>query len=404
MLERMCKPAILLLILVAFLSNNYFVSAEEGDDTDTTTSCGFSEYVLDEATSTKLSIRSTETHMTVVMESTEKVWLGAGVSEDGLMVGSIGIMGSPLIGVNKYDMRTQELAGVRISGDQTLINTTFTQDDAGSRMEYTQLLVDGIQEVPSEGNVIFIWGIGYTNVLGIHSLWGSKEVSLKPCQQFIDSGEGAGSSGKLDKGTLLAHGIVGTVAFGALMPLGILSSSFRGYFDYEICSRKTWYLLHIILMTSSASLTIVTFALAIVAKNRSKGTHFKRAHEIVGLMLFIVVFIQILFAFFRPNKEPKYDEADSDEDYDEEKDKEGEKGEKRSTLRKIWEVGHKMMGFAIVLIGSYSIKSGLNLFDFFWGVNGETNVWVTLYWVWLAIVYCLMLLAIYRLFSGAIDA
>ena len=198
------------------------------------------------------------------------------------------------------------------SSKQTLVESSFTQDENGSVLQFTQLLNDGVYAPTINGNGrnMFIWSIGRNNnIQNGHSLTGdyhgSIVLDLTPC---VDDGTDEGGNGgfvvttKNDRQLFALHGKLAIAAFAALMPLAVIIALLRKQLTHTIlCNKQAWIVIHTALNTIAYLITVGVFALSIVAMRQSGGEHFHNAHSIVGLIVFILVTVQVVLAFVRPS-------------------------------------------------------------------------------------------------------
>lgn len=99
-------------------------------------------------------------------------WFGFGMSPDGEMADGIGMIGLPDDGtVEKYRLYGESPFVERMSDDkQTLMFTSITQDQDGTRMEFAKFLNEE-DELPilANGSNTFLYALGGSNELGFHS-------------------------------------------------------------------------------------------------------------------------------------------------------------------------------------------------------------------------------------------
>ena len=104
------------------------------------------------------------------------------------------------------------------------------------------------------------------------------------------------------KRAVYLHASLAVIAFGFLVLLAVIASSFRSNacFNREICGTKNWIIVHA--SSNLISFRVVSGAagLATVTKSTIQGEQFKLSHERVGLAVYILFALQICAAFFRP--------------------------------------------------------------------------------------------------------
>ena len=97
----------------------------------------------------------------------------------------------------------------------------------------------------------------------------------------------------------LTHGILAFVAWGLLVPLSIVTATFRSILfrrplwdrtDRDATEGRNWVKIHRYLNEMAILLTWILFALAVVGV--SKGHHFQNAHAIVGMVIVLSTSVQ----------------------------------------------------------------------------------------------------------------
>lgn len=323
-----------------------------------------------------------------------------------MMVGSVGIIGRNDQGgssVQKYDLTSLEPTGVVLHAEQTLLDAIFVSDETtGSVMNVTKLLTDGEEVIPPQtpkvndeetkiNGVKFIWAVGFDPYVIGHQLSGSVILTLDPC--------GDGGSAQVTTATpyskaMKVHGIIATVAFGALAPLAMLASTLKSFLDFTFMGQKAWIVLHGGLNFLSLILGAAALGVAIKAKNDQDYSHFAHPHEKAGLILFLIFTLQVINGALRPkpvqkskSKPSMHSSSDGFTDgsalevveySSDEMDVPG----KPSKWRIVWERMHKVTGLAIVALTLYLLNSGLGSYQ---ALVGKVQIWNTLYWVWFGV-------------------
>jgi hypothetical protein len=205
-----------------------------------------------------------------------------------------------------------------------------------------------------------------------------------------------------------AHGILASIAWAILIPLGIGSAMLRKQLVKLGFSESFWFQLHRGLNLLAVILTIISFAIAVYIKKEEDGEMQlkKDPHFLVGTVIFLAAFLQAMFALLRPSLPHKEETKESgtnrmdasgtkrmnawgeEEDTDRES-KEiaavGEKGqdistekeskeiaavgEKKSLLRLAWEANHRLFGVGLLATAWWQIRSGWELYET--GIGGE---------------------------------
>eukprot|EP00558_Chaetoceros_sp_UNC1202_P011334 CAMPEP_0197233872 /NCGR_PEP_ID=MMETSP1429-20130617/1807_1 /TAXON_ID=49237 /ORGANISM="Chaetoceros sp., Strain UNC1202" /LENGTH=260 /DNA_ID=CAMNT_0042692189 /DNA_START=8 /DNA_END=787 /DNA_ORIENTATION=- len=255
---------------------------------------------------------------------------------------------------------------------QTLVNASCFQTVNGTALTFAKPLNDGDEVVPPRGDVTFIWALGNDNSLTGHQQSGSVTLEIAPCTLFD---EFTVRKNKF-RDAIILHAFLGCVAFAILIPIPFVASAFRKFIDFELCGTKGWIVIH-----AGCSLLSVLFVAAlltwiILLKNGLKRPHFQHTHEIVGIILCAVFALQIVAGIARP-RPPKIETDDDhkDDGFDEERIEMAVS--RKSYARTAWEISHKITGVAIIVTAMFQIKSGINLYESYFG---EDTNWQIRYW------------------------
>jgi len=356
---------------------------------------------------------STESTLSIRMSTSEKGYIGFGISDDGKMLGSEAVIGRIPNDVAKYNMGADSVA-IMDEDNQTLKNTSFVQDESGSVLQFTKLLIDGNGKIIKGNNFNrFIWAVGGDNSFIYHIAKGVFQLKLSPCED--DDGSGISTviieETKSYKFFFAVHGILAIVAFGLLMPIAIVASRVR-----NLLKGKAWFLVHSWLNSLSYLLTCVLFGLVVYTYIKRGSKHFKNAHEIVGLIVFVLLTIQVVAGILRPNAPPPRivkvtidTEANIDKEQMKEigtsnteakinkeegvnkntkvtgfadnpsTKKEGERKETQVAMRRIiWKKSHAFMGVTSFGCAIFQLHSGVSLYEDIYGSDGYVKYLWTL--------------------------
>jgi len=159
---------------------------------------------------------------------------------------------------------------------------------------------------------------------------------------------------------LLAHGIMAFLAWGVFVPFAVQSSLLRSLLP----EGPLWFNLHRAFNTTAFALFIAAFAVAVSTVIKEKGEHFSNDHEKMGLAMFIIAFVQVFGGITRPHTP--------------------EPGEEKTGLRKGWEVGHRVIGVALLACGFWQMQEGIKLYAIKYSID-EDPVTIA-YWVWIGLM------------------
>ena len=386
----MQSMSILSLILIGFFSLTScvnFASAHSGEthveEEKEPVDC--STYVNEimlpsEEANIKIEYVSTNTTLSVRMSSDQQSFLSFGISTSAaLMEGSEAVIGTTPNDVQMYSL-VKAFVEVKESSKQTLLNSSFTQDGDGSVLEFTQLLDDGInKKIDGFGKNVFIWAVGrQNNVLFGHKAsgetHGALELDLSPCDDSGDDSSGFVIVEKNDKELLAVHGKMAIAAFAVFMPLAAVIALVRKLLPQPILNKELWFVLHAGFNAISYLLIVGLFAISIIAVNQTNAEHFHNAHQIIGLIVFILVTIQVIWAIVRPSK----NQVQSNEENNGKNvvQTNSEPKTEKSLLRTTWESSHRAIAVITLALGFYQIHSGLSLYRDIY----ESADYVPLFW------------------------
>lgn len=335
------------------------------------------EYV---STNTTISVRMTST--------TDDSFLSFGIANDasGMMKDSEAIIGTTPNNVILYDL-VPEFATVMDDEERqkTLMNATFVQstDTTGSILEFSKLLDDGTgnKVINGNGTNTFIWALGYAfKVEYGHKRHGKVQIELAPCGTTDIIGPNViVETAKDYKKILKVHGILAVVAFAVFMPIAAASAAANSLLQFEIFNKKAWFVIHTSMNTLAYIFTVAVFFMGVYSvgdKTNNKG-HFNFTHAIVGLVTFVLLTLQILFAILRPSLPkplpPKSMEADG---FTTERDN-ALSAIDVSPKRKLWNIMHRAVALVIFGLGLFAIHTGLELYQkHYYGKSYKLIFWI----------------------------
>jgi len=327
-----------------------------------------------------------------------------------IMIGSEAIIGRPdelnsPTNPNKYTLGAYSLAGVTRmpEGQQTLTNATVQQVDGKTILTFIKPLVEENEHsISSTESNTLLYAVGASNDLGYHAARGSFDLTPGQCRILVDGvlqngGNTEGTSGEIDMGQVnqklwMAHGICASLAWAILVPLAIGSSILRRVLEQVGFSKSFWFTMHRGLHLMAALLTMIAFILAVVAINEQSTVdpqHFSTSntkHPVVGLVIFLLTMLQALGGLVRPHA-PSVSPVSKVQEKDEETMaaavvKAASKVETKSGVRRVWEIGHRVVGTTLLGMAWWQIQSGWNLYaervtfedsltSVFWSVVGS---------------------------------
>lgn len=125
--------------------------------------------------------------------------------------------------------------------------------------------------------------------------------------------------------------------------------------------------------------TTFAFSFAVRAISLTEGVHHFRnvKHRKTGLYIMIMVFVQTMSGLLRPHLPQQ--KSVNEEQMEPESQESGHG--KKSTKRIRWEIGHRLMGFVLLIFSWWQVQDGLKLYSsyfnakdlsgVFWGITGS---------------------------------
>jgi hypothetical protein len=237
--------------------------------------------------------------------------------------------GIPRSGVRKYEISSKNGSGVFLTSAQTLIDASIDMNDGQTIMKFTKKMKEtGEIEITSGVNK-FLWAHGSSVDLGHHADSSAFDLNLS---------NGLSEEVKVPNMKVwLAHGVLAFLSWGVLVPISINTSLFRDHFP----KGPLWFNLHRNFNTAAFALFIVLFSIAVSYTTKEGTNNFSSSHGRMGLAMFILTTIQILRGIIRPRL--TYPGSDKE----------------KTKWRIGWEVGHRLLGTALLLCGFWQMSSGI---------------------------------------------
>lgn len=247
---------------------------------------------------------------------------------------------------------------------QTLSGASVEVNNGQTIMKFTKLLKEPGEIEINAGDNIFLWATGYSETLGLHKLFSSVDVNLSSGSVAVRTAP--------NMSAWLAHGIMAFLAWGVLVPLAVQSSMFRGLLPKG--KESLWYKVHRAFNGLAFSLTIALFAIAVAYTAKEGGDHFDEKHQIMGLAMFVLTFLQVGVGVFRPHLPPP------------------EFGDKKTMVRQGWEISHRFVGISLLACGFWQMYSGIEWYSYKYGVKGSDLL--IAYWVWIGVMTALFIVGL----------
>ncbi|XP_077227148.1 cytochrome b561 and DOMON domain-containing protein At4g12980-like [Tasmannia lanceolata] len=127
------------------------------------------------------------------------------------------------------------------------------------------------------------------------------------------------------------HGILNTIGWGTLIPIGIIIARYCKSFPFKL---EYWYRFHVGCQLSGILIGTIGWVIGIVLGNTSKTYAFK-THRILGIVIFCKALLQMLALRLRPKKEDAY--------------------------RQYWNIYHHFSGYGLFALIAVNIFQGISI-------------------------------------------
>jgi len=305
-----------------------------------------------DGTDFEISWSHNETHIKLRLQADTDGWVGLGYGTSQMVTSyaSIGWCSSGVADVEEYHMTGKSTGSVNQGGNE-LSYRACTEINGRTTVDFVRALA-GTTTISTSGDTDCIWAHGSTDSLSQHASSGRGVVK-------INFGTGTGSTVE-EVDYILAHSVCMWLGMCFFFVIGISSARYLKADETQIMSKPKWLFLHIVAQCMGAFFMIVGFGLGYASVAKDNDEHFSdntsKSHGRLGLALFIVSLIQIVGGMLRPHKDP----------------------DNMTTMRKIWQFGHKFTGVTIVLLALINVLLGLKLAD-------SDKTWFYLQYVWIAL-------------------
>jgi hypothetical protein len=241
-------------------------------------------------------------------------WLGFGISPNGHMIGSQAIIGRPDLNnsVMLYDLMAQSNSGIKLSSEQPLTQTSFTQVNGVTTLTFTKPLASTTgTSILASGPNNFLYAYGATNAFLYHA--GRSPFTITTALVACSSNGTTPSNNhtvangpiKITKDTSQTtrklwkiHGLLLALAWGVLAPLAIGCAVLRRWLG----GGALWFTLHSNLNTLTLLATAAGFGIAVYNMHVEHKPHFQGPkHTLIGLLVMILVLVQAMSGWFRPH-------------------------------------------------------------------------------------------------------
>ncbi|KAL4579311.1 hypothetical protein LXL04_015452 [Taraxacum kok-saghyz] len=243
---------------------------------------------------------------------------------------------------------SENLTYVRCKSESGVITLEFTRPLDPNCDPKTRIECNNIIEPTTPLKLIWAmgakWSAGHLTQSNVHSVKSSKPVRVSLTRGSAEAEEDL-------RPVLAVHGFMMFLAWGILLPGGILAARYTKHLTGEI-----WFKIHVY---SQYSGLVITFLGILFAVAELRGFHLESLHVKFGILTILTGCIQPINAYFRPKK-----------------------NENPSPKRAIWEFVHMYTGRSAIVIGIFALISGMkqlgNRYD---DKNTIGLTWALIIWV-----------------------
>ncbi|KAF6147273.1 hypothetical protein GIB67_013094 [Kingdonia uniflora] len=190
------------------------------------------------------------------------------------------------------------------------------------------------------------WSDDHLSESNMHSVTSSRPVRVLLLRGSAEADEDL-------RPVLAVHGFMMFVAWGILLPGGVLAARYLKHLKGD-----GWYQIHVYLQYSGLVIVFLGFLFAVA---ELRGLVFSSVHVKFGSTAILLACVQPLNAYLRPNKSSNVEEV--------------------SPKRRQWEYLHVILGRSAIIVGIAALISGMkHLGDRYGGENVQGLIWALIVW------------------------
>ena len=234
-----------------------------------------------------------------------------------------------------YTLTANSASGVRRVGTAATAAAVVGVDVSalpagGVRLNFTRSRAAGTYAgaAPATGYLLYAIGSdGNGFASSVHATQGA-------CAYDLNAGGGCVTQSQA--AARIAHGALMFAAWGVLAPAGVAFARYGRALPPTSGPAACWFRAHWMLQAAAWLISAVGFI--VIVATTPAGTHFSSAHSYVGIVVFVLGFLQPLNARCRPKKTP---------------------GQPPTRARFMWELAHKGAGYVAIGLSVAAIALGL---------------------------------------------
>ncbi|XVF31866.1 hypothetical protein REPUB_Repub17cG0031200 [Reevesia pubescens] len=211
-------------------------------------------------------------------------------------------------------------------------NLSFQVQNLSATFENNEMTIFAVLRIPE--NLLStsqVWQEGPVSngQLGVHPLSGANLQSAGSVN-FITGESGGSASGSRTRRRNV-HGVLNTVSWGILMPLGAITARYMKVFK---SADPAWFYLHVACQSSAYIVGVAGWATGIRLGSDSPGVT-QNPHRNIGIVLFCLGTLQVFALLLRPKKDHKY--------------------------RLYWNIYHHSVGYTVIILSIVNIFEGFDI-------------------------------------------
>ncbi|XVF75212.1 hypothetical protein PTKIN_Ptkin13bG0169500 [Pterospermum kingtungense] len=168
------------------------------------------------------------------------------------------------------------------------------------------------------------------NTPQVHATSGANVQSMGTLNLLSgESGTTGGGSSRLRNKNI--HGVLNTVSWGILLPIGAITARYLKVFK---SADPAWFYLHAFCQVSAYAVGVAGWGTGLKLGSQSPGIQYD-AHRTIGIILFCLATLQVFALLLRPKPDHKY--------------------------RFYWNIYHHLVGYAVIILSVINIFKGFDI-------------------------------------------
>ncbi|XVF71783.1 hypothetical protein PTKIN_Ptkin12aG0066700 [Pterospermum kingtungense] len=209
---------------------------------------------------------------------------------------------------------------------------SFGVSSLSATFENNEMTIFGVLRISQDllsTNQVWQEGPVSNDQLGVHPTTGANVQSVGSVNFVTGQSGGSGSGSRTTRRNV--HGVLNTVSWGILMPLGAIAARHMRVFK---SADPAWFYLHVACQSSAYIVGVAGWATGIKLGSDSPGVT-QNPHRNIGIALFCLGTLQVFALLLRPKKDHKY--------------------------RFYWNIYHHSIGYTVIILSIINIFKGFDI-------------------------------------------